>query len=160
MEKQNVLNNCIKDQKTGGAAAGASERWQPGFVESESEVRKRIYGLLKSLQKTYPHLSWRFDYSGEFIQNPENRVSIHSLNRRGFPDLMIFNLGRVCFLELKASNIEAKHLLNPIDEHGRDQLTTIQALRSSGFDAGFAIGYQMAYRKIYSFLDGREIPLI
>ena len=147
------------DRKPGGRAVTRPAR-PPQHVESEDEVRRRVYGLLKTLTKTYPALIWRFDYSGSHIPDDETRAKIHALNRRGFPDLVIYHLGRVCFLELKASNIPAKHLLNPTDDRSRDQLATLQKLQDSGFDAGFAIGYEMAYRKLFSFLDGRLIPLI
>lgn len=146
------------DKKPGAAAANFIRLNQ---VESELETVKRIYGLLKKLQSTkYPEIIWRFDPAGEHLKDVNQRSFIHGINRRGFPDLMILFQGRTLFLEIKRGDVNPDTLVNPIENHGREQLDMIKKLQKSGYSAGFAIGFDMAFRKIYDFLDNRPVKLI
>lgn len=135
-----------KDRKTG--------------IETEAELQNRVHGLLKAVEKN-KDIIIRWDMAGENMTDVNERSKLHQMNKnsRGYPDLTIWFNNRTLFLELKREGVNIASLLRANDAHIQEQFDMLRRFKKQGHKAAFAVGFESAKNKIYSFIDNREIDI-
>ena len=120
------------------------------------------------LRKNYPDVLFRTDFSSGMKMTPGQAAKHKKFQKsRAWPDLFIACSDRdgweikECglFLELKAegTKLYKKNGEMVANKHYREQAEMLKKLRSEGYAAEFAIGYDEAIKQIHEYL-GKPNP--
>jgi len=113
--------------------------------------------LANALHFKYPGLIFHFDYGAGVHLTKNQAIKQARLNGRGYPDLNISAARggkHGLYLELKAEGVRVwiKNGELVADTHIREQAAVLDRLRTEGYMAEFAIGFEMAMGIIHRYL--------
>lgn len=133
-------------------------------VGSEEEL---TWQLARYLQLQYPNVLYHIDFGSGTKLTMGQAVKQKQLNKRAWPDLFIAKVritfeeegsyGSGFFLELKKEGTklylkDCKTMVK--NEHYQEQAMVLKALRSQGYYAEFAVGFDDAKTQIDKYLQG------
>jgi hypothetical protein len=110
------------------------------------------------IRTTYPNVVFRFDLAASMVTTIGVAVKnkqLHGKFHKSYPDLFIAKcVGKYggLYLELKK---DTKSGEVPNTEHTRKQAVMLELLRQSGYKTSFAVGADVAKRKIDEYLKKR-----
>lgn len=138
------------------------------MIQREHQLYEKI---ARYLQENYPDVIYRFDIAADLKLTKGQAAKHKRLHpKRGYPDLFIAQSAPRCidgswkydyyglFLELKAegnSPFKKDGSLKK-DEHLEEQEEMLEALRSRGYMAHFATGFDEAKKIIDDYLGGNN----
>ena len=110
------------------------------------------------LRERYPDVLFHFDLAGLNLSRAQAGMMKSIQGQRGFPDLLIIAPRRGfyngLFLEIKAEGTKlCKQNGEFANEHIKEQYNYLLKLRSMGFIAQFAVGFDEAKRIIDDYLN-------
>lgn len=110
------------------------------------------------LRKNYPNVLFRTDFSSGMKMSPGQAAKHKKFQKsRAWPDLFIAEsniLTSGLFLELKAEGVKLykKNGEMVANKHYQEQAEMLEKLRSNGYIAEFAVGYDEAIKIITNYL--------
>lgn len=135
------------------------------MIKKEEKLHLKVCDYLR---KNYPDVLFRTDFSSGMKMTPGQAAKHKKFQKgRAWPDLFIACSDRdgweikECglFLELKAegTKLYKKNGEMVANKHYREQAEMLKKLRSEGYAAEFAIGYDEAIKQIHEYL-GKPNP--
>lgn len=138
------------------------------MIQREHQLYEKI---ARYLQENYPDVIYRFDIAADLKLTKGQAAKHKRLHpKRGYPDLFIAQSAPRCidgswkyeyyglYLEIKAegnSPFKKDGSLKK-DEHLEEQEEMLEALRSKGYKAEFATGFEEAKKLIDDYLGGTD----
>lgn len=125
------------------------------MIKKEEKLHLKVCDYLR---KNYPNVLFRTDFSSGMKMTPGQAAKHKKFQKsRAWPDLFIAEsniLTSGLFLELKAEGVKLykKNGEMVANKHYQEQAEMLEKLRSNGYIAEFAVGYDEAIKIITNYL--------